>query len=132
MKWWSAGPLLFSCLIRIVGSLFHPDPSRAAASPSFDQAVKPLLEKHCQSCHSAETHQSGLVLDSVSSILQGGALNGSAVIPGNSQASSLIAYLRGDRKPQMPLSGKPLSQQEIATIAAWIDQLEPASGNEVG
>ena len=44
-----------------------------------------------------------------------------------------MLYLTGHKQPRMPLSGNPLSDEEIASIAGWIDQLPPISdaGNQV-
>ena len=94
----------------------------------FDRDIRPILEQHCQSCHSAEAHQSGLVVETLDALLEGGALDGPAVIAGNSAASPLIARLKGDTEPAMPMSGSRLTDGEISLIAAWIDQLKPADG----
>ncbi len=94
----------------------------------FDRDIRPILEQHCQSCHSAEAHQSGLVVETLDALLEGGALDGPAVIAGNSAASPLIARLKGDAEPAMPMSGSRLTDGEISLIAAWIDRLKPADG----
>ena len=91
----------------------------------FDRDIRPILEQHCRSCHSAEAHQSGLVVDSLEALLKGGALDGPAVIAGNSAASPLVSRLKGDSKPAMPMSGSRLTDEEISLIAAWIDRLKP-------
>ena len=93
---------------------------------SFDRDIRPILEQHCQTCHSAEVHQSGLVVDTLEALLEGGALDGPAVVAGNSAASPLISRLKGDIEPAMPMSGSRLTDGEISRIAAWIDQLKPA------
>ena len=114
----------------MVGSL--PSSAPAESIPAFE-GIRPILEKHCLACHDSRSHQSGLVLESPQAALQGGALNGPAVIPGKSRESPLILYLTGRKQPRMPLSGNPLSDEEIALIAGWIDQLRPLSeaGNQV-
>ena len=75
----------------------------------FDRDIRPILEQHCLSCHSAEAHQSGLVVETLDALLEGGALDGPAVIAGNSAASPLIARLKGDTEPAMPMSGSRLT-----------------------
>ena len=114
----------------MAGSL--PSSAPAQSIPAFE-GIRPILEKHCLACHDSRSHQSGLVLESPQAALQGGALNGPAVIPGKSRESPLILYLTGRKQPRMPLSGNPLSDEEIALIAGWIDQLRPLSeaGNQV-
>ena len=38
----------------------------------FDRDIRPILEQHCRSCHSAEAHQSGLVVDTLEALLKRG------------------------------------------------------------
>ncbi len=89
----------------------------------FQQEVRPLLEKNCFSCHNSSNEKSGLVLETIESIRQGGNTNGPAAIPRKSSESPLIQYLRGEKTPRMPFGGRPLPEQQIALIAQWIDQL---------
>jgi mono/diheme cytochrome c family protein len=90
---------------------------------SFEKEVKPIFEKNCFSCHkTGNMDKSGLVLDNPETILLGGRLNGPAVIPRKSEKSPLILYLRGEKKPRMPLGRIPLSEEQIALIEKWIDQ----------
>src|SRR6185436_7171232 len=57
------------------------------------------------------------------SIFQGGVVSGPVVHPGNSAESALVLYLRGEKKPRMPLNQPPMAEEQIAVIARWIDQL---------
>jgi hypothetical protein len=96
---------------------------------AFERDIRPILDRHCASCHSAQMHQSGLDLETEASVLKGGSLDGPAVIAGKSAASPLILRLRGQRTPRMPLSGEPLPAEKIALIARWIDRLKAAPGS---
>ncbi|MCI0420628.1 MAG: DUF1553 domain-containing protein, partial [Acidobacteria bacterium] len=89
----------------------------------FAKDIKPVLEKNCLSCHTAANAKSGLVLETLDSIQEGGKLNGAAVIPRRGAESPLILYLRGQKKPRMPFGSAPLPAAEIALIQKWIDQL---------
>jgi hypothetical protein len=103
-----------------------PLPKPAASGTdaiSFDTVVKPILEKSCFSCHDQRKQASGLVLESAESIFQGGVANGPVVVPGNSAESALVLYLRGEKKPRMPLNQAPMAEEQIAVVARWIDQL---------
>ena len=102
----------------------------AASAHQFETTVKPLLEQHCFTCHSIQNHQSGLVLETLASLLKGGSLGGPGVIPGDSASSPLIQRLRGDKAPQMPLNGEPFSEEQVEAIASWIDELEVAPVQE--
>ena len=96
----------------------------ASSAHQFETAIKPLLKQHCFTCHSIQNHQSGLVLETMSSLLKGGSLGGPGVIPGNSASSPLIQRLRGEKAPRMPLNGEPLSEEQVGLIARWVDELE--------
>ena len=104
--------------------------TRTASSHDFETHVKPLLEQNCQACHGSQAHQSGLVVETVTALLKGGAIQGPAIVAGNSQESPLIQRLRGTRSPRMPMNGQPLSEEQIERIAGWIDQLDPALAAE--
>ena len=105
-------------------------PNPADASPGFEQDIRPILESNCGSCHSSQSHRSDLVLETTDSLLEGGALDGPAVIAGNSARSPLMLRLRGERQPAMPLGGDALSAGEIDLIARWIDGMGAPEGAE--
>ncbi|MCU1273745.1 MAG: Multidrug transporter, partial [Bryobacterales bacterium] len=103
-----------------------PLPKAAASGTdaiSFDSTVRPILEKSCFGCHDLQKQASGLVVESPESIFQGGVISGPVVLPGNSAESPLVLYLRGEKKPRMPLNQAPMAEDQIAVIARWIDQL---------
>jgi len=101
-----------------------PDPlASSVAGVNFEKELKPIFERNCFFCHkSGNIDKSGLVLESPESILLGGRLNGPAVIPRRSGESPLILYLRGEKKPRMPLGKTPLSEEQIALVEKWINQ----------
>jgi mono/diheme cytochrome c family protein len=92
-----------------------------AADVDYVRDVKPVLARHCLSCHGPDKQRSGLRLDSPAAILQGGDA-GPAVLPGKSKDSRLLQAVTGtgDAKP-MPPKGPRLSEPEIAVLRAWID-----------
>ena len=88
----------------------------------FDRDVKPILAKHCASCHGADKQRGGLRLDRKADALTGGD-TGAAIAPGKAADSSLIHRVSGkDKDTVMPPKGDRLSATEVATLAAWIDQ----------
>ncbi len=94
----------------------------AAEPVDYGRDVRPILTKHCTSCHGAQKQRSGLRLDSVRATRAGGN-SGPAVIPGKSGESRLIQAVSGgnDEIPAMPPKGPRLSAGEIARLRAWID-----------
>jgi mono/diheme cytochrome c family protein len=87
----------------------------------FEKRIRPLLVKHCYSCHSAEAEEveGGLRVDTRDAIDEGG-YTGPALEPGNPDASLIIKAVRyKDEDLQMPPEGK-LSDEEIAELEAWV------------
>ncbi len=69
----------FSLLLLIMATL--GDHVAAGGSPlHFERNIQPIFEANCMACHGSQTHQSGLVLETVVSILKGGALEGPAIV----------------------------------------------------
>ena len=101
----------------------------AAADPSpkaiefFEKKVRPILVNRCLDCHSGDSEETDLRLDSRAAIIKGG-LRGPSIIPGNPTKSFLMRALRHQERLKMPPKEK-LPQQEIATIAAWIKMGAP-------
>lgn len=99
-----------------------PASTLSAEEPvDYMRQVKPILAKHCVSCHGAVKPRAGLRLDTGAAARRGGH-SGPAAIPGQADDSPLIlAVLEEDPGQRMPLKRPPLSAQEIATLRAWID-----------
>jgi hypothetical protein len=100
-------------------------PVVALADPNFHRKVQPILQANCEECHSAKTHTSGFSIDTLDSVLSGGAKYGPAVAPGAPEKSPLIKILKGELTPRMPF-GKSLSESDVAAIEQWIRDLKPA------
>jgi len=90
----------------------------------FERDIKPILARRCSACHSSQSKSSGLVVETQERLLEGGSKNGAAIVPGNSLDSPLIQYLRGEKRPAMPLGQKSLPENEISLIAQWIDAMK--------
>ena len=81
-----------------------------------------ILNTHCVRCHGPAQQLSGLRLDARGSVLDGG-YSGPAIIPGDSDGSTLVQRLISDREGyRMPLGSPPLSGSQIDTIRSWTDQ----------
>ncbi len=118
---------------------FAEEPELARPTPEqlvfFENEVRPLLAKHCYECHSANSKklQAGLRLDSPRAIHAGGD-SGSAVEPGDPDASLLISAVRYEDF-EMPPTGK-LAADEIAALEKWVamgapwpEEPEPQAGD---
>ncbi|MGK0185149.1 MAG: mono/diheme cytochrome c family protein [Verrucomicrobiales bacterium] len=99
---------------------------KIAAAPEhvdFVRDVRPIFKEHCYSCHGEKKQKSGLRLDMRSGAFEGGEYHQPTISPGNSAASNLIRFIRGeDEEMRMPAEGDGLSAKEIETLTTWIDQ----------
>jgi hypothetical protein len=86
----------------------------------FEAKIRPVLVKHCYSCHSADSKElrGGLYVDSRDGLRKGGD-NGPAVVPGDAKKSPLLAAISYEDL-EMPPSGK-LPAEVIADIQRWIE-----------
>ena len=85
-------------------------PSAAAGSIGFEKDVKPLLQKHCFSCHGPEKQKGDLRLDS----LEPDMVNGNA---GETWHDALDMLNRGEMPPEKEL---PLPAEERRVLVAWL------------
>jgi mono/diheme cytochrome c family protein len=99
-----------------------PTPPRPEDLVDFSRQVYPLLRDRCFGCHAGQGAEGGARLDVRGEIL--GHTSGNALATlGNGAASRLIHRLGGEGgEARMPPDEDPLSKQEIALLARWIDQ----------
>lgn len=101
----------------------------SAVEPSsvefFESKIRPVLVRHCYSCHSREAQaagklKGGLRLDTRTGWQTGGD-NGPAMIPGKPHEGTLLAALKYDGDVQMPPKGK-LPDTVVQDFQTWIAQ----------
>ena len=110
--------LLASCLaiVVLVSPVFGGEPV------NYLTEIKPILKSRCYACHAVLKQESGLRLDTASSILKGGS-GGPAVVIGMSEASEILTRVSSnDADTRMPPEGAPLTAVEIERVREWIDQ----------
>jgi mono/diheme cytochrome c family protein len=97
-------------------------PALAVAAPDdYPTQVKPLLARHCVSCHGPEKQRGGLRLDSVAGLRAGGD-SGPAIVPGKAGDSLLLKAICGaEGVKAMPPKGPPLAAADVALLRAWVD-----------
>ena len=116
MRKWSRF-LLYMCS----GVLVQAEDNQAV----FQSKILPVLAENCGSCHSGSKPQNDLVVTSYEALLRGGK-HGQAIVPGSSQNSLLIQYIKGEKAPQMPLNGS-LPPARLAELASAIDAMAPVA-----
>lgn len=115
-------------LLAIIGylrALREASPSQTGGGQGFRDAVLPLLQQTCSSCHALRGKAGFSVVDR-GSLLRGGE-SGPAVVPWDAEASLLIQKLRpsppvGER---MPPDEPPLDEEVIERIVQWIERGAP-------
>ena len=89
----------------------------AAAIRFFESQVRPVLVARCVGCHGPDKQRGGLRVDSLAALLAGGD-SGPAIVPGDVEASSLVAAIRHDGW-NMPPDGR-LPDDQIAALERWV------------
>lgn len=125
---WSAGIFLALASVRQQGLATETNldlPPAAAIKINYDRDIRPILEQSCLRCHGGQKPRSHFRLDYPETALAGGDENTNDIVPGNSRASLLIAYVaRQVPDMEMPPIGRgdPLTPKQIGLLRAWIDQ----------
>lgn len=85
---------------------------------NFVEQIKPIIEKHCLSCHGEEDPEAGMRVDVKDDVID------LYIEPGDSGASDYYDRLISDDENYvMPPPEEPrLTEEEIALVKAWIDQ----------
>jgi len=90
---------------------------------SFQQQILPILERRCHVCHQSTNAGGQLDLTSYSQLRKGGK-GGPVLVPSKPEDSLLVKMIRGE-PPRMPMSGGPLTEDEIRLIRSWISHGAP-------
>ena len=126
----SLAPTLIAAYFGLAANAGDGPASPPPKSVDYTSQVKPILTRHCVSCHGAAKPRGGLRLDTAAAAMAGGK-GGPVVVPGKGASSPLIEALRGDgATDRMPLNRPPLPEAEIKLIEAWIDQGAKAQPGE--
>jgi len=83
-----------------------------AADVSYFREIRPILQRQCQGCHQPNLKSSNLDLTSYEGFNTGGQRG-----PGS---KTLLGYITGENKPQMPLGQPPLPAEQIDLLKNWI------------
>ncbi|MCC6153271.1 MAG: hypothetical protein IT367_05905, partial [Candidatus Hydrogenedentes bacterium] len=99
------------------------EPAAATGNVDFAKDIYPIFVATCVKCHGAEKQKGELRLDTLDGIKAGGE-NGVIFVagkPGESSLCVLISKPKGD-PDIMPANGDPLTPEQIALVAKWIEQ----------
>ena len=102
------------------GNIPVKDPATTAVTQrevSFAEEVLPILEKYCVECHSEESAELGLKLDTYEGVM-GGSDYGTVVEAGDVESLLVEMIESGD----MPDGGDPMPAEELNVIKAWVTE----------
>ena len=118
----------FVCVLCLLAPISHAAPAAQLPPAStrkidFLKDVQPIFTNSCFECHGPEKQKGGLRFDQKAAALKGGD-TGRLVVPGKSAESLLIQAITGTKEDlaQMPKKRKPLTDEQIGLLRAWIDQ----------
>jgi WD40 repeat protein/mono/diheme cytochrome c family protein len=86
---------------------------------SYFRQIRPILQRQCQGCHQPASKQGELLLTSYEAFKAGGR-SGPAFVAGQPEKSLVLAYLKGEKEPRMPLGGEPLNPEQIRLFQSWV------------
>src|SRR5436190_22265769 len=97
--------------------------SKEAPKVSYYREIRPILQANCQGCHQPAKAKGGYVMTEFKRFVAGGDNEGTAVVPGHTDQSSILKMIRPkDGEVRMPKGKTPLIESEVALISTWIQQ----------
>ncbi len=110
----------FCVLLAIIWSCSSKDTDLSRIDYSTE--VKPIINKHCISCHGGVKRQAGFSLLFRQDALEKNESGKPAIIPGNEHSELIKRITSTDPEERMPYKEEPLTKEEINTLTNWIKQ----------
>lgn len=105
-------------LLIVLAIVFRPE-----EKVDYSSQVKPILNKHCISCHGGVKQNGGFSVLFREQAMDTTESGKPAIIPGDAKHSEFIRRLTAeDPEVRMPYKSTPLSEEEIDILTRWIDQ----------
>ena len=87
---------------------------------TFDDDVRPLLQRRCSVCHNSDRREGDLDVTSFVNLMQGGG-SGTVLEPSDPEGSYLYELVTHAGSPEMPPTGNKIPDAEIKLLADWIN-----------
>jgi WD40 repeat protein len=113
--------LAVAAVLIVSPAAIRAEDAKPAEKVNFQDHVLPIFRAKCGTCHGAAQAKGGLVLESFSAAIQGGA-SGAVVEPGDLDGSRLWALVTHKEQPAMPPKEPKLPDETLAIIQKWIEQ----------
>lgn len=111
------------CLILPAPLLNADDATQSPGAVSFSQAIAPLLQQKCITCHSPEKTKGGYQLHTFAALMKPGESKEAPVVAGAPARSHLYQLLTAkDADDRMPQKDDPLPSAQIALVERWIKE----------
>jgi len=130
-----ASHILLSCVhepITVIADNYQPNDSIPIGTPHsceedsiyFNEQVLPIFINSCavSGCHDQETHEEDLILDSYSNIIASGEIEPYNLNEGDIYEAITENQSDDDFMPPSDSEIDPLTEEQIAAIALWINQ----------
>jgi WD40 repeat protein len=102
-------------------ALLTVTPSARGAEPvTFEKDVKPVLRRHCITCHNPERPRGDLDLSTRAAILAGGT-SGKAAVSGKPDESPLYLLAAHVDAPKMPPNKPKIPEKDLDVVKKWIE-----------
>lgn len=109
--------------ITACSDLFSDKNDAVSNNISFNQDIRPILNKSCTGCHGGVSKQAKVSFIYREEALGRGHSGRLTIVPGNPDASELIARVEAtDPNVRMPYKAPALKQEEIQLLRDWIEQ----------
>ena len=123
---WSSGIVALSAITIGCGvTAWHYVSSRLGASDrvEFSRDIRPIFNQNCVSCHGGVRQKNDVSFIYREEALGVGKSGHRTIVPGNPDASELMARLAAhDPEDRMPYHAPALSRQQVELIRKWIKQ----------
>lgn len=113
----------FCLILTIFGSCGFKDPNRQKID--YSTQVKPLINKHCITCHGGVKRQAEFSLLFRQDALDTTESGKPAILPGDEHSELIRRITSIDTEERMPYKEEPLSKEEIGILTDWIRQGAP-------
>lgn len=123
----AAAACVLAPLVAVIGAA-----TVAAAAPSYEHDVVPILRTYCAGCHNDTDKEGDLSVERFASLRAGGAESGDPVVPGEPDASVMLHRIASTDVDHMPPADEPQpTAAEVAVLRNWIAAGAPGPARDV-
>ncbi len=112
--------LSFFCLLFAFNGTGLP-----GSTPDFESEILPIFERHCFDCHGNGNREGELVLQTIAGVRAGGHTGNPLLAEQLDQSELFLRVTSTSDGYRMPKKGESLSEEEIQTLASWIQTTSP-------